>query len=368
MALVPSVKYSGQVDADANYPQGKARNAGTFQDGTGTPLEKDWVNDLWGFEQALLAAGGITPSGNPDQVGASDYLEGIKYVAEQRAEGMALANWQAQTSGTANLLNGATWNGSLFVAVGAGGTVITSPDGITWTTRTSGTANLLKAVAWNGSLFVAVGNGGTVITSPDGITWTTRTSGTANLLQAVAWNGSLFVAVGATGTIITSSNGISWTTRTSGTTNLLSGIAWSGSVWAAVGDTGTVLTSPDGITWTVQTAITSQALFSVTWNGASLFVTGGGTGSIFTSPNGVTWTQRTHPKGLSGGNVSSVFRTARNLLSIGGSWIIVSHDGGVTWRLADAVPAVLAGGAWSGQVAIGCGNSGTVIRSLRILA
>lgn len=86
MALVPSAAYPSQTDADANYPQGKARNAGSFQDGTGTPLEKNWVNDLWGFEQALLAAGGVTPSGTPDQVGASDYLTATKAVAAASAK------------------------------------------------------------------------------------------------------------------------------------------------------------------------------------------------------------------------------------------------------------------------------------------
>jgi hypothetical protein len=75
MALKPSVRYPAQTDTDAAYPQGKARNAGSFQDGTGTPLEKDWLNDDWGHKQALLDAAGITPTGDPDEVGASQYLD-----------------------------------------------------------------------------------------------------------------------------------------------------------------------------------------------------------------------------------------------------------------------------------------------------
>lgn len=80
MALIPSSRYPSQVDADGAYPLGKARNSGSYQDGTGTPLERDWVNDLWGFQQALLAAAEITPSGTPDQVGASQYLESLEAV------------------------------------------------------------------------------------------------------------------------------------------------------------------------------------------------------------------------------------------------------------------------------------------------
>lgn len=86
MALIPSARYPAQTDAAAGYPQGKARNAVTFQDGSGTPLERDWVNDLWGFLQALLATASITPSGSPDQVGASQYLEAVEAVARDAAQ------------------------------------------------------------------------------------------------------------------------------------------------------------------------------------------------------------------------------------------------------------------------------------------
>jgi hypothetical protein len=78
MAIIPSDEYPGQTAADVDYPHGKARNRITPGDGTGTPLEELWVNDLWGFLQALLAAAGATPSGTPDKVGASQYLDAIQ--------------------------------------------------------------------------------------------------------------------------------------------------------------------------------------------------------------------------------------------------------------------------------------------------
>jgi len=77
MAIVPSTDYAGQIDTDAQYPQGKAKNVTIQGDGTGTPLEKAWVNDIWGFLQQLLAQAGITPSGNPDEVGTSDYWDAL---------------------------------------------------------------------------------------------------------------------------------------------------------------------------------------------------------------------------------------------------------------------------------------------------
>jgi hypothetical protein len=77
MAIIPSDEYPGQIAADAAYPLGKARNETAPNDNDGTPLEATWVNDLWGFFQALLAEAGISPSEVPDQVGASDYLNAI---------------------------------------------------------------------------------------------------------------------------------------------------------------------------------------------------------------------------------------------------------------------------------------------------
>jgi hypothetical protein len=108
MALDPSTRYPSQTDADAGYPLGKARNAGSFQDGTGTPLERDWVNDLWGFEQALLDAAGISPSGDPDEVGASQYLDAVEAIAEQAAVAVSGGRLLARTiltSGAAATFN-----------------------------------------------------------------------------------------------------------------------------------------------------------------------------------------------------------------------------------------------------------------------
>lgn len=78
MALVPKITYPVQtISSDPAYPYGKAQNITTVGDATGTPWEAALVNDLFGFQQALLAAGGITPSGNPDSVAASDYLAAV---------------------------------------------------------------------------------------------------------------------------------------------------------------------------------------------------------------------------------------------------------------------------------------------------
>lgn len=81
MALIIEDKYPGKSNAgDANYPFGSARNISTPGDGTGTPLEQDWLNDLFGFQQSLLTSAVITPNGLPDVVGNSQYLEALQFI------------------------------------------------------------------------------------------------------------------------------------------------------------------------------------------------------------------------------------------------------------------------------------------------
>lgn len=96
MALDPGARYSGQLATDANYPYGKAQNVTVEGDGTGTPFEADLVNDLLGFQQALLVEADITPSGTPDNANTSQYLEAVRVVGGKRLLiHRALREWQA---------------------------------------------------------------------------------------------------------------------------------------------------------------------------------------------------------------------------------------------------------------------------------
>jgi hypothetical protein len=77
----PGSRYASQIDlSDANYPYGKARNISVSLDGTGTPLEKDWLNDWFGFQQAVAAKAGVVPSGTSDNATASQVLAGLRSI------------------------------------------------------------------------------------------------------------------------------------------------------------------------------------------------------------------------------------------------------------------------------------------------
>ena len=78
MAINPETQYPGKINpSDSNYPYGSARNITVPGDGTGTPWEAAIVNDLLGMQQAFLSDASVVPSGNPDKVGASQYMQAM---------------------------------------------------------------------------------------------------------------------------------------------------------------------------------------------------------------------------------------------------------------------------------------------------
>lgn len=202
-----------------------------------------------------------------------------------------------------------------FAAVGAGGAILTSPDGISWTSQAApsgfttdlyaitGYAANLNNLTTPGLHWVAVGAGGASVYSTDGITW--LAGGASNLttqaLRSITQIGGTFYAVGDAGTIISSTDGIAWTHRpynaANATTQNLNGVTH-GAIYVAVGDSGTILTSSDGNTWAVKTPtspITSN-LRQVTFFSSiygNVYVAVGDGGTVVTSKDGATWAAQT---------------------------------------------------------------------------
>lgn len=119
-------------------------------------------------------------------------------------------------------LHDLVWNGDQFVAVGGGGTILTSPDSETWTPQVSGTSLDLLGIMWgraefsDGYWFIAVGQDGVLLTSRDGITWIAQDSSIQDErdLRATKSNGAVFVAIGGhereDGIIIRAFNEYEW--------------------------------------------------------------------------------------------------------------------------------------------------------------
>jgi len=79
MAINLETQYPGKVaPSSPEYPFGQPRNVTAPGAGNGTPWEAAIVSDWVGFFQSLLAEAGIVPTGAPDEVGASQYLDALK--------------------------------------------------------------------------------------------------------------------------------------------------------------------------------------------------------------------------------------------------------------------------------------------------
>lgn len=211
-------------------------------------------------------------------------------------------SWTAQVNPApaANLT--AARFGNYYMAAGAAGTVLTSPDAITWTKQVSGTTSDLNGIATNSAgQYVAVGANGTLMTTSDGVRWGTAASGTSNSLSGATYGNGRYVAVGANGTLITSTDAVNWQAANPNTSANLNGVAYGAWVvtatgvtvtaFVAVGDAGTMVTSPDGLTWTALAPITTNNLTAIDFG--RQFVAVGKSGRILTSVDGTTWLTQT---------------------------------------------------------------------------
>ncbi len=154
-------------------------------------------------------------------------------------------------------LNGLAFGGGQYVAVGSGGSVFASADLVTWT-QVANTGNDLYSVSYQNGSFMATGAAGTLLTSPDGSSgsWIPLNPNTPNALRSIAFRlstGISYVAVGDAGTIVTSPDGSTWTPIAPVTAQNLRSVVY-GSRFVAVGQGGRVVFSDDGTNWTTASA------------------------------------------------------------------------------------------------------------------
>lgn len=222
-----------------------------------------------------------------------------------------------------------------YVAVGDGGLILTSTDGLAWTGQPSPVTVNLRGVAWSGARFVAVGDDATVLRSDDGYVWTSTSDPIAGMvLHDVGWGGGAFVAVGgvpgsdpAPLLLLASTDGVSWTPGTAARESFhgpLLRVAWGNGRWVALGRTHWY--SDDGLAWFEATGDSFTWGTGIGWNGAQ-FVSSGYRMAF--SADGIAWTPAQVdllPTGYSMGGVAwSGFRW----LAIGIQDAETSTDGNV---------------------------------------
>jgi hypothetical protein len=134
-------------------------------------------------------------------------------------------------------------------------TVTADVQGSDWTNRMSGLLHALSDVIWDGDAFIAVGDGGTVLTSADGVAWLAIESGTGADLNDVAFYGSDIYAVGDEIILHSTDHGTSWTVKDRPVEAAFEGVAINASQVVIGGqhmqwNTAIVLISEDrGDTW-----------------------------------------------------------------------------------------------------------------------
>ncbi|MBL0386542.1 cadherin-like beta sandwich domain-containing protein [Tumebacillus sp. ITR2] len=268
----------------------------------------------------------------------------------------AVSTWSTQTSNVAADLNGVSYGGGRWVAVGNGGNVVTSTDGVSWSFQTLTISPM--AVAYAGGQWVIVGMAGKIYTSSNGTTWTSRTSGVSNDLISVAHDGTRFVVVGAGGTILTSTNGVIWSKATVGAARF-NGVTYAGGLFVAVGDGGVIATSPDGTAWTPRTSGTSQILYAVSYAGGK-YVSVGDVGTLLTSADGVSWTQRSVPSGTI--SLYGVTYGGGKFVAVGDSGTILSSSDTISWSAeTSGTPKYFNFVAYGGSQLIAVGQSGLIV-------
>jgi hypothetical protein len=183
-------------------------------------------------------------------------------------------------------------NGNRYAAVGDGGLLMTSEDGMNWTRRPRNYTNQF-CVIYNeeGSQFVVVGDRQYIATSTNGIKWVQRKFVKGSpALWGVAYGNGVYVATGEFGTVFTSSNGADWTERKTGINARLMDVAYGKGLFAVVGPRGFYSSANKGVSWKTNGSAAS-GLISVTF-GNNTFVAGGRDGVLYTSKDGIHWTKR----------------------------------------------------------------------------
>lgn len=242
-------------------------------------------------------------------------FDGNGFVAES-VDGKAWALTATPPVFSGKPINAIAWSEalSLFVAVGQGGALATSPDAATWTARTVATdTRHLTSVEWSPDLglFVVGATGSPYSTfqhSANGTSWTLVASnlfGGQPEISGIAWSPSLALfAAATTSSHARSANGQSWSYATSPddyTTGGGRGAVWTGAAFlspafdSTLSQSNRATRSTNGTSWGM---VTTPAMSSDRWRGIGyhdgVAILVGDSGRLATSDaNGQTWTLRT---------------------------------------------------------------------------
>jgi len=171
-----------------SFPDVVANNDTVPGDKTGTPLLKQWVDEMFGFYQALLDNASLTPSGSAELHDSSQLLTALQTTFID-----------AKSGGTYSPSASLTWNQALIVDASAGGG--TNVTAITATAKGSGDGGVFYGGSNAGDGVTAQGGGGTS-SAGDGLKATggNATAGPgANGVEGYGGDGTTYGGIGVYG-------------------------------------------------------------------------------------------------------------------------------------------------------------------------
>jgi photosystem II stability/assembly factor-like uncharacterized protein len=230
--------------------------------------------------------------------------------AEQSASNQSESSkWQTGSiSYTNNLNRVACFQNKLYIAVGAGGMITTSQDGLKWTANlniSNVTSSELYDIVCTKDQIIVVGEKGTILRSTDGFEWSTVKPIINSSIRKVIYGKNIFLAfTDKTGEILTSIDGSNWKAGKTSAKQYISDAVWNGKVFVTVGGNGEISTSKDGAVWQTKILKNKPSFSKILWNG-KMFVTFGTTYSstdnynytsgqyIASSKDGYSWSIKT---------------------------------------------------------------------------
>ncbi len=263
--------------------------------------------------------------------------------------------WETDTGSVTANLYAVAYGDSMYIAVGAGGTILTITfadldSGNAWIDTASGTTSDLYGIACGmdgdgQTLYAAVGAGGTILTSADGASWTVRTPSTAITqdLRAVTYGGGQFVAVGGAGTVVVSTDGTTWRTVSDSDissidfTGVACGLNTSGDPACVAVGGAYIAYSVDGENWDSDRIFTATGLTGAAYYecsaGDPLFIAAssvaGSTQYAHNASYSSDWTAASSSPALTG-----IAAGGGLFIGVGGTDAYFSSDG-ETWEFSD---------------------------------
>ena len=285
----------------------------------------------------------------------------------------SLDSWAQQTSGTIRDLKSVIYANDQYVAVGASGTIVTSPDGAVWTPRSSGVSADLNAVSFGNNMYVVVGENGTLLTSVNGASWSQVTTVSTSIsFQAIAYGNGRFVAVGMhaysrQGMMVTSADGVVWSSTVHGS---LTGVSFAGGRFVVAGFSvgayewdifRVILISSDGVTWLYSSSVSWGCTDGEdTAYGNGLYVSVSRCGQVDTSLDGSAWQQAPSPRIWP---IDAIVFAEGRFVIAGNTNTILSSADGLAWVIRATLANPVTDVAYGNDRFIAVGPAGKIFLS-----